>query len=260
MNRYEQIVLENLLKSGYALCQRSFLNTFTSRDRLRVLGAIGSLESKLLVVRDYSVRGIVIALPTNKIKEAMGLVSLIKFDDQSCTSIDELIPKKYAPSFLVANGEKKIHGHVSKYVFCHSRKNSHDVTCFVINHKGNVHSIHLGSVLDPASMISEFLKEIDTQFKSKQFTKENLKTSLPKKLIQNNQPTKAAVEYLCHENFLIRYNLLNDWSKFQRTGKPHPVTPLDEIISLHKSKPTHMSFNGGKYAYHEDDGLYPVLE
>ena len=260
MNLHERIVLENLLKSGYALRQRDFLSTFTSRDRPRVLDAIKELESKLLVVRDYSVRGVVIALPSNKIKEAVGLVSLIKFDDQSCTSIDELVPKKYGPPFLVAKGEKKIQGHVSKYIFCHSRKNSHDVMCFVINHRGNMHSIHLGSIYDPASMISGFLKEIDTQFKNRQFTKENLKLNLPKKLIQNNQPTKAAIEYLCHKNFLIRQDPPNGWSKFQRTGKLHPITPLDEIVSLQKSESTHMSFNGGKYAYHEDDGLYPVLD
>ena len=63
-----------------------------------------------------------------------------------------------------------------------------------------------------------------------------------------------------HEEFLIRPDLPNIRSKFQRTGKSHSIIPPDEIISLPKSKPAYMNFNGGKYAYHEDDGLYPVLE
>ena len=43
---------------------------------------------------------------------------------------------------------------VSKYVFCHTYKDPYDVTCFIINHKEDIHSIHLGSVFDPTSKIS----------------------------------------------------------------------------------------------------------
>ena len=159
-------------------------------------------------------------------------------------------------------GEKKIHGKVSRYVFCHTYTDSYDVTCFVINYKGDIHPIHLGSVFDPTSKISTFLKEIDTKFKNVLFTREDLKTNLPRRLIQNNQPTKAAVEYLCHENFLIRYDYISSrWSKFERTGKVHPITLIDEVIaSTHDiSKPITATMNGGKYAYHEEDGVYPVL-
>lgn len=262
MNKYGKITLENLLKSGYALEQRQFLNTFTPRDRPHILDAIARLESELMISRDYSEDGITIVLPQNKITEAFRMVSTIKFDEHEYTPIEELIPKKYSAPFLIKEGEKKIHGKVSKYVFCHTYKDPYDVTCFVINYKGDMHPIHLGSVFDPTSKISLFLKEIDAKFKNILFTREDLKTNLPKKLIQNNQPTKAVIEYLCHEKFLIRFDYdLNRWSKFQRTGKIHPITLIDEIIATTHDivKPTIATFGGAKYAYHEEDGFYPVL-
>ncbi len=262
MNKYEEIVLVNLLKSSYALEQRQFLGTFTTRDRPHMLDAIAHLEYKLLITRDYSEDGITIVLPQNKIHDANNIVSSIKFNKQVLSSIEESIPKKYSSPFLIKEGEKKIHGKVSKYVFCHTHKDSYDITCFVINHKGNRHAIHLGSIYDPASKISTFLKEIDSRFKNRLFTKEDLKTNLPKKIIQNNQPTKAAIEYLCHEKFLIRYDYSsNKRSKFERTGKMHPITTIEETVgSGHDiTEPITTTIEGGKYAYHEEDGFYPVL-
>ena len=264
MPKYEKIVLQNLLKSGYALGQRHFLDTFTSRDRSNILKAIENLEQKLIITRDYSEDGITIVLPKNKITDALRIVSSIKIDDRPYLSIEELIPKKYSKPFLIKEGEKKIHGKVSKYVFCHTRTDPDDVTCFVINHKGSIHPIHLGSIYDPASMISAFLKEIDAKFPQVLFTRENLKTSLPKKLTQNNQPTKAAVEYLCHAKFLVRHAYdTSKRSKFERTGKPHPIEILDEMIALCKPNPepyTGTDPHGCKYGYHEEDGLYPILD
>ena len=262
MNKHGRITLENLLKSGYALEQRKFLDTFTSRDRPHMLDAIARLESELLITRDYSGDGITIVLPQNKISEAFNIVSLIKFDELTLSPLEESIPKKYSSSFFISEGEKKIHGEVSKYAFCHTYTDPYDVTCFVVNHKGDMHPIHLGSVFDPGSKISAFLKEIDSKFKNILFTREDLKTNLPKKLIQNNQPTKAAVDYLCHENFLIRYDYpSNRWSKFERTGKLHPITTIAETIAASHdiTKPITMTMEGAKYAYHEEDGLYPVL-
>ncbi len=263
MNKYGKIILENLLKSGYALDQREFLDTIPSRDRHHMLDAIARLESDLLVTRDCSEDEITIVLPQNKIPEAFNIVSSIKFDEQVLSPIEELIPKKYSRPFLRSKGEKKIHGKVSTYAFCNTYTDSYDVTCFVINHKGDMHSIHLGSVHDPSSMISAFIKEIDAKFKNVLFTREDLKTSLPKKLIQNNQPTKAAVEYLCHEKFLIRHDYTsNRCSKFERTGKVHPITTIEETIAASHdiTKPITMTMEGAKYAYHEEDGLYPVLD
>lgn len=262
LNKYSKIILENLLKSGYALRQREFLDTITSRDRSHFLDAIARLEVDMMITRDYFEDGITIVLPKNKISEALQLVSFIKFDDNTYAPVEELIPKKYSVPFLISEGEKLVHGKVSTYAFCHTSTDPDDVTCFVINYKRNIKSIHLGSVFDPNSMISLFLKEIDAKFKNILFTREDLKTNLPKKLIQNNQPTKAVVEYLCHKNFLIRHDYnLSRWSKFERTGKLHPITTIGEIIALHESKP-HMEMNlsGKKYGYHEDDGLYPILE
>ena len=258
MNKYEMVILKNLLKSGYALDQKEFLDTISSRDRPHILKAIKRLEAKLLVVQGCYDQN-VIMLPRAKIKEALRTVSPFGSADHSQTPMEELIPKKYSAPFLIKEGEKKIHGKVSRYAFCRSLKDKHNVTCFVVNHKGTIRAIQLGSVFNPASMISEFLKEIDEKFTTKFFIREDLKMSLSRKLIQNNQPTKAVIEYLCYEKFLIRYDNFNGRSKFQRTGKPHPITPIDEMISLQDSKPSHMNFNGGRYAYHESDGLYPVL-
>ena len=144
----------------------------------------------------------------------------------------------------------------------HSHTNVNDITCFVINQKEDIHPIHLGSIYDPKSKISQFLKEIDSRYPHSLFTREDLKINLPKKLIQNNQPTKAAVEYLCHSKFLIRNDYVTSrWSKFERTGKKHPITLIDEIVasSHDTTKPMTATTNGIKYAYHEEDGLYPVL-
>ena len=228
----------------------------------RVLDAIARLESELLVTRDYSGESITIILPQNKISEALNIVSLIKFDDNAYSPIEELIPKKYNAPFLIKEGEKRIHGNVSKYAFCHTYKDPYDVTCFVINHQGSRHPIHLGSVFDPSSKISAFLKEIDARFRNVLFTREDLKTNLPKKLTQNNQPTKAAVEYLCHKKFLIRHDYdSSKWSKFERTGKAHPITSIEETIAATHdiTKPITATMDGGKYAFHEEDGLYPIL-
>ena len=261
MNRYANLTLEKLLKSNYALNQRTFLDTFTSRDRNYVIDAISRLESDLMITRDYSEDGITIILPNNKKDEALRLVSAIKIDDILYSPLEELIPKKYSSPFLIKKGEKKIHGQVSTYVFCNTYKDPYDVTCFVINAKqDNVYPIHLGSIFNPISKISLFLKEIDSKFSNVLFTREDLKTRLSKKLIQNNQPTKAVVEYLCHEKFLIRLDYNKTWSKFQRTGKPHPITTIDEIVSLHKPVViATATFDGGKYAFHEEDGFYPIL-
>ena len=81
MNRYANLTLEKLLKSNYALNQRTFLDTFTSRDRNYVIDAISRLESDLMITRDYSEDGITIILPNNKKDEALRLVSAIKIDD-----------------------------------------------------------------------------------------------------------------------------------------------------------------------------------
>lgn len=258
--KYTKLLLEKLLKSGYAIDQRSYLDTFPARKRQCMLNAIDQLVSELMITRDQFDDRITIILPNNKISEAFRFVSVIQFNDNTYSPIEEKIPKKYTEPFLIKKGEKQIHGKVSQYVFCHTYTDPSDVTCFVINHNGDVHPIHLGSIFDPASKISAFLKEIDQIFKNSLFTREDLKTYLPKKLIQNNQPTKAVVEYLCYKNFLIRLNSRTSrWSKFQRTGKKHPITTIDEIVSLHEpTSSTTMNHNGGAYGYHEEDGIYPI--
>lgn len=104
-------------------------------------------------------------------------------------------------------------------------------------------------------MISKFLKEIDIRFPTR-FTKEDLKRNLSKEIVGNNQPTKAATELLCIEKYLLRIDTM-DGSEFKRTGKPHMIDSLDETLALHEpSEPIKATFEGGKYAYHEEIFVY----
>lgn len=260
MRKFEKIVLENLLKKGYALEQRAFLKEFRDDKRNDVLSAISSLQVLGFVMQDFSEKGIIITLPTSRIQEALHEVSSIYLPDPSQIPIEELIPKKYCEPFHISEGEHLVHGSVSKYVFCTSRKDEHDITCLIINASGNVRGIHLGNIHDPLSLISKFLKEIDSHYPNSLFTKEDMKRNLPKELVGNNQPTKAATEYLCIEKFLVKHEYIDESMKFERTGKIHPFETLDEIIAVHELTPSvTATFEGGKYAYHEEDGLYAVL-
>lgn len=260
MRKLEKIVLQNLLKRGYALEQRSFLNEFPNDKRNDVLSAISSLQVLGFVMQDFSQNGIIITLPTSKIQEALREVSSIYLPDPSQIPIEELIPKKYSAPFHISEGEHLVNGSVSKYVFVSSKKDEYNVTCLVINSSGSVRSIHLGDIHDPLSLISLFLKEIDSLYPKSLFTKEDLKRNLPKELVGNNQPTKAATEYLCYEKYLVKHEYIDEAIKFERTGKIHPYETLDEIRVLHEQVPViTATFDGAKYAYHEEDGFYPIL-
>ncbi len=260
MRKFEKLVLQNLLKRGGALEQRAFLKEFPDNKRNDVLAAIASLQTLRFVMQDYSENGITITLVDSRRQDALREVSSIYLPDPSQIPIEEHIPKKYSSPFHIAEGEHLVNNAVSKYVFCASKKNGEDITCFIINSNGSKRGIHLGNVHDSESLVSNFLREIDSKFPNVLFSKEDLKRNLPKELVGNNQPTKAVTEYLCFEKYLIRHGYVDDTSKFERTGKPHSIDTLDEILALHeKTEPIKASINGAKYAYHEDDGLYPIL-
>lgn len=49
--------------------------------------------------------------------------------------------------------------------------------------------------------------------------------------------------------------------KVEQTEKPHQTTVIDEAIALCNPKPYYGTDpHGAKYAYHEEDGLYPILD
>ena len=260
LRKFDSLVLENLLKRGGALQQRAFLNEFPNDKRNDVLAAIANLQTLGYVMQDFAEKGIVITLVESRRKDALREVSSIYLADPSQVPIEEHIPKNYSKPFHIAEGEHLVNNAVSKYVFCHSKKDDEDITCFIINSSGNKYGMHLGNIHDSQSLVSKFLKEIDLKFSNVLFTKEDLKRNLPKELVGNNQPTKAATEYLLHEKYLVRHDYVDGTSKFERTGKAHSIDALDEILELHEPTPhTIMTINGAKYGYHEDDGLYPIL-
>lgn len=148
--------------------------------------------------------------------------------EYSYATIVKMLPKPYAAPFHVASGEHEARGHLSTYVFCYSVQDKHDVSCFVIDAKGRKRRLHLGNLADSGSIIAQFLDGIDSAFGDRRFTKEEIKGRLSPKLTGNNQPTKAAVEYLCHAKYLIRSDYAKGPSKFERTKKRRPAMQPDK--------------------------------
>ena len=260
MRKFEKLILENLLKRGGALEQRSFLNEFPDKHRNDALAAISSLQSLGFIMQDYSDDSIIITLVETRKEDALKEVSEIYLKDASQIPIEQHLPKHVTKPFHISKGEHLVNNAVSNYVFCSSKKDEEDAFCFIINASGVKRGMHLGNIHDSRSLASKFLSEIDLKFKNVLFTKEDLKRNLPKDLVGNNQPTKAVSEYLCYEKYLIRHNYADGTSKFERTGKPHLIDSLDETLELHEPvEPITATIDGGKYAYTEEDGYYPIL-
>jgi len=260
LRKFEKIVLENLLKRGGALEQRALLNGFPDKNRNDVLAAISSLQTARFVMQDYSENGITVTLVESRREDSLREVSSIYLPDPSQIPIEEQIPKKFSSPIHIAEGEHLVNNAVAKYVFCSSKKDEEDITCFIIHPNGTKRAMHLGNIHDSQSLVSKFLKEIDLKFSNVLFSKEDLKKNLLKDLVGNNQPTKAVTEYLCLEKYLIRFDYLDGTTKFERTGKPHSIDTLDETLALHETtKPIIATFEGGKYAYTEEEGFYPIL-
>lgn len=222
----EARVLSNLLKRGHRLERASFIKEFPERGRRDMEVAIERL-ARLGFVRSRVVGGKnCIELRPDRITDAMRWASPLGLGDSTYMSVEESIPKGYAKPFHVASGEHMVNGHVSRYAFCHSERNRHDVTCFVINAQNSARPIHLGDISDPNSFIAKFLAAIDQHFGDGRFTREAVKRSFPSELTGNNQPTKAAIEYLLHNAYLIRSDYSRGPSRFERTLKQRSVASL----------------------------------
>ena len=258
MNKNENRVLEYLLKHQYATELNEFVNTFPVEIRPQILRAVRRLQNLGYISENITSEGIVIQLIKNKRDDALNHVSSIYIHDPSQDPIEELIPKNYK-IIDIKDAEHAQNGGLGQYVLCQNKKDEHKIKCYIRNTKGEVRGIPIGSIYDPDSKISNWVKEIDRIYPHVPFTKEDIKNNFPVELRGNNQPTKAVMEYLCLTNFLIRIDNPDSTSKYQRTGKKLPITTLDEILVLHNIQPNRMSFNGGQYAYTEEDGLYPVL-
>jgi len=258
VNRTENRVLGYLLKHQYATNLNEFVKTFPKNLQPAILKAVRRLQNLGYIVESMTSEGVVICLQQDKKKEALERVSSIYIHDPSQDPIEELIPKNYS-ILTTIDAEHKQNGGYGKYAICYSKKDKHEIRCYVKNTKGELKGIHLGSIYDPDSKISNWVKEIDKIYPHTPFSKEDVKNKFPVDLRGNNQPTKAVMEYLCLINFLIRIDDSKETSKYQRTGKVLPITTLDEILLLNETQPAKMCFNGGEYACTEEDGLYAIL-
>lgn len=223
---HEARILSNLLKRGHRLERASFVREFPERGRRDTEAAIGRL-ARLGFVRRLVVDGRDwFELHPDRVADAMRWASAFGLSDPSYMAAEEAIPRGYSRPFHVASGEHMVNGHVSRYAFCHSARNKRDVTCFVINAQNIAKPIHLGDVCEPGSFIAKFLAEVDRRFGSRRFTREEVKRSFPGELRGNNQPTKAAIEYLLHNAYLVRSDHSRGPSRFERTPKPRPTASL----------------------------------
>lgn len=229
-------------------------------DEKTINSALFHLQELGYIVVDLTSSNCIVSIPTHMVQDAFRIVypgSLV----EPQVVIEDQIPKAYdnTPIFT-ADAEKEIHGELSKYWFCAKKNRPDYVTCFVFNNGVLKYRIVLGSLKDFGSLISQALIGIDNLFGKERFSKADLARKLPHKIVRNRQPIKAITEYLCRENYLVRL----DGSNFQRTGKIHKVDTLDEIGYYRKEECKavvrfNFTMGGARYAYSDEDGLYPIF-
>lgn len=254
MNVIEKNIIRVILKHGNAMKSEKLIHGFPSHLRSKVRPAISQLKQLGYLVEDVSDNGSVLSIPKFMIRDAIRNISQLSRD--YAEPIEELIPKKYTSPFLITEGEHNSRYGIAKYVFCAKKKNTDDITCFLVKNSKYT-SIHLGSIYDQQSLVSRYLDEIDTKIGSKEYTKEYSQTVLSKQIIGNRQPLKALTDYLTHLQFLKRIEYPTA-TKFVRTSKTREITTLDKVMSPTETQQTIMTSNHGKYAC-DEDGLYPIL-
>lgn len=219
----EAEVFSRMLKRGL-LARDSLAGEFPAKRRQAIQGAIESLIRRGFVDRASRGGTEYVELPAGRAEDAMNLAKTLRWGNASHARIVELIPRSHMAPFHIAYGEHKAHGNLSAYALCRRVRDRDDVSCYVIDTQGRRRSVRLGSLADSNSLAARFLDGIDDAFGDQRFTREEIKDSLPHKLTGNNQPTKAAIEYLCHTGYLIRSDYAKGPSKFERTEKQRPAT------------------------------------
>ena len=219
---YEARILSDLLKRNHRLSAAGYVGEFPGNERQAVRTAIDSIVQRGFARRRRIGGQEHIELVKDMAGDAKKLANTIGTGDATSASIDKLIPRGYTAPFHTTMGEHRVRGHVSTYAFCYSSENAGDVSCFVVGSQDRVQRIHLGVLADPRSLAARFLGKIDEVFGSRRFAKEEVKGFGPE-LVGNNQPTKAAIDYLCHEGFLIKSEYDKGPARFERTGKPRPA-------------------------------------
>ena len=228
---HDDRVLSNLLRRGGRLARNSFVSEFPAKRQHVIQAAIKSLIRRGFVESVYREGTEYVELLPGRDKDAMRLASMRGLSDPSYAPIEDMIPRSHAAPYHIARGEHEARGHLSTYALCRNIRDKDDVSCFVIDARGRRRRIHLGDIADSGSLIAQILDKIDDAFGGRRFTREEIKGRLPSKLTGNNQPTKAAIEYLCRANYLIRSDYAKGPSKFERTGKKRPVMSLDKAVA-----------------------------
>ena len=227
MDKADEVdVFARLLKRGLLMARDSLAGEFPAGRRHAVQAAIDSLIWRGFVDRVRREEEVeYIELPARRAEDAKNLARTLGWNDDSQARIVGLVPRSHAAPYHIAYGEHKAHGNLSAYALCRRVRDRDDVTCYVIDTQGRRRSIRLGNLADGGSLAARFLDGIDAAFGSRRFTREEIKGRLPHKLTGNNQPTKAAVEYLSHAGYLIRSEYAKGPAKFERTEKRRPAAP-----------------------------------
>lgn len=218
---YEARVLSDLLNRSHRLSTARYASEFPKNERQAVRTAVNSIVQQGFVKKRRIGGQECIELVKGMEEDAARLASTIGAGDAANASVNKLIPKAYTAPFHTSKGEHRVRGHASTYAYCRSIENANDVSCFVVGSRDRVRRIHLGELADPSSLAAKFLDKIDGVFGSNRFTKEEIK-GFGHELVGNNQPTKAVIEYLCHEGFLLRSEYDKGPLKFERTDKARP--------------------------------------
>lgn len=213
-----------LLKLGRLLARDSLVGEFPAKRQQAIQAAIDSLIQRKYLERVRRGKAEYIKLPAGRAEDAKSLAKRLGWSDTSHVRIVELIPRTHEAPYHISFGEHESRGHLSAYALCRRMRDECDVTCYVIDVQGRRSSIRLGNPADSKSRVAQFLDRIDAAFGNRRFTRKEIKDKLPHKLTGNNQPTKAAVEYLCNAKYLRRSDYEKGSSMFERTEKRRPGT------------------------------------
>lgn len=136
---------------------------------------------------------------------------------KSIKPIEESISKGFEiEPFLVTHGSHSVKGVVDTYAFHRSKFDSR-IVVYLVSDNRKKSTIHLGSIHQRHSLYRRSLLGIDENFQTKIFTKAMM-NQLGPTIVGNRQPTKALIDIMIHEGYLIK----TDEKHFMRTPKPPP--------------------------------------
>jgi len=247
------VIIRKLLKNDGSMPKR-LLVAGIKDSPAKISAAICHLRELGYIVVDLVSADVIVTIPNYMRADAFKAVYPGSQPTQDVPYEDQ-IPSEYNKKpLLTAKGEKEIHHKVSEYWFCSKVAQPDYVTCFVFHDGDLTQTIHLGSLSNFGSLVSQALRHIDNLFGTNAFKKSDIVHKLPPEIVGNRRPVKAITEYLVYAKYLLALEKKNH---FQRTGKPHKVDTLDEInYYKEKAEAAVMNAGGQRYYYTEEEGLY----